>query len=103
MSVDAETPAQSMLTLPNPLRTTPLFMHRIEFLVTNAETWYAIMREARSLYGSNWRSQSHVKRRLDRVRWTKVTVPVWFEVPDCAFASWCVVKLSVEARIVGTK
>ena len=73
-------------------------MHRITFDISNTSTWYAIMKEARALYGTNWRSQSHVKRKLER--WGASVVPVWFEVPDPAFATWVAVKHAVIAHSV---
>lgn len=103
MSVEIRTPALSMSESLNSLETTHLPMHRITFMLPNAEKWYAVMKEARSLYGKNWRSQPHVKRKLDRQRWTKQVIPVWFEVPDQSFASWCAVKLAVEVKAAANK
>lgn len=76
-------------------------MHRITFQIAHTNTWYAIMKEARALYGTNWRSQAHVKRKLDR--WGTKMVPVWFEVPDPAFATWIAVKHAVIAHSVAGK
>lgn len=98
MSVEIKTPALSMSESLNSLETTPLSMHRITFMVSDTQRWYAVMREARTLYGKNWRSQPHVKRKLERNRWAKLMIPVWFEVPDPNFASWCAVKLAVEVK-----
>ena len=103
MSIDTEVSAQSMLESLNSLRTTPLVMHRITFRLTTKEQWYGIMREARQAYGRSWTGQPKVKRRLERSRWNRDAVTVWFDVPDPAFASWCVVKLAVEAVSVVTK
>ena len=103
MSVEIETPALSMSESLNSLRVTPLSMHRITFMLTDTKGWYDIMREARALYGKNWRGQPHVKRKLERNRWTKTKIAVWFEVPDPTFASWCAVKLAVEVRTAANK
>ena len=103
MSVEIETPALSMSESLNSLRVTPLSMHRITFMLDDTKTWYAVMREARALYGKNWRGQPHVKRKLERNRWIKSQIPVWFEVPDPSFASWCAVKLAVEAKLPPAK
>jgi len=103
MSVEIRTPASSMSESLNSLETTPLTMHRIVFMLATAEKWYAVMKEARVLYGKNWRSQPHVKRKLERQRWTKQAIPVWFEVPDQTFASWCAVKLAVEVKASANK
>ena len=78
-------------------------MHRITFMIKNTDQWYAVMKEARALYAKDWRAQPHSKRRLDRNRWEQKTVPVWFDVPDPAFASWCAVKLAVEAKLATNK
>ncbi len=69
-------------------------MHRITFHMSHTSTWYAVMKEARALYGANWRSQPHVRRKLER--WAPKPIAVWFEVPDQSFATWCAVKLAVE-------
>ena len=76
-------------------------MHRITFEIAHISKWYAVMKEARALYGTNWRSQPHVKRKLDR--WGATIVPVWFEVPDPAFATWVAVKHAVIAQLVAGK
>lgn len=78
-------------------------MHRITFMITNIKTWYAVMHEARNLYNKNWRSQPRVRRKLERNRSTQPPIAVWFDVPDPAFASWCVVKLAVEVKTAATK
>jgi hypothetical protein len=96
MSVDIEATAQSMPKSINSLKTTPPGMHRITFGLTTTTQWYRIMAEARATYGTNWRAQPRVKRKLERNGWVKSVVPVWFEVPDSAFGTWCAVKLAVE-------
>ena len=96
----------SALSIPeslDSLEITPLVMHRIVFELSNTETWYTIMREAKALYGTNWRCQSHVRRRLERNIWGDKQVPVWFEVPDSAFATWVAVKHAVIAKTVANK
>jgi hypothetical protein len=103
MTVNIEAAALSMPESLDSLKTTPLPMHRITFSLKGTDQWYAIMKEARALYGKTWRSQPHAKRRLDRYRWNRETERVWFEVPDPAFASWCAVKLAVEATVVVNK
>ena len=99
MSVNVEATAESMLEPLDSLRKTPTVMqplHRVWFEVPDTEKWYAIIAEARQLYGQNWNSQRHVKRKLEA--WNRVLpVPVWFDVPDPAFATWVSVKCSVIA------
>ena len=103
MTVNIQNSALSISESIDSLKVTPLSMHRITFMIKDTEQWYKIMKEARALYGKNWRSQPHAKRRLDRNRWMHKEERVWFDVPDSSFASWCAVKLAVEAKIVGNK
>jgi hypothetical protein len=95
MSVDVETSAQSMFEPLDSLKTTPLVMHRIYFELTTITEWYAIMREARIMFGRNWRGQGHVRRRLVRNPWNPTAERVWFEVPDQQFGTWCALKFAV--------
>lgn len=74
-------------------------MHKLYFELASVEQWYAIMREARAQFGRNWRSQGHVKRRLERsLIWSmpNTTERVWFEVPDPAFGTWVAIKHAVQ-------
>lgn len=96
MSVEIGTAAESMSESLSSLKTTPSVMHRITFLLIDKSQWYGIMAEARTLYEKNWRAQPRVKRKLERNRWNKEPVKVWFEVPDPTFATWCAVKLAVQ-------
>ena len=95
MTVNIQASALSMPKSIDSLKVTPLVMHRIWFELDTTDQWYAVMKEARTLYDKNWRSQSHVKRRLDRYRFTHKPETVWFDVPDEKFATWCAVKLAV--------
>jgi hypothetical protein len=74
-------------------------MHRIWFQLHSTKEWYAVMNEARAMFGKNWRTQSRVKRRLEHNNlWglnAAQTVSVWFEVPDQTFATWVAVKHAV--------
>ena len=103
MTVKIQDPALSISESLDSLKVTPLPMHRITFMLTDTKAWYAIMKEARMLYGKDWRSQPHAKRRLERNRWVASSQRVWFEVPDPSFASWCAVKLAVEATLLPNK
>ena len=82
MTVKIQDTALSIPESLDSLKVTPLSMHRITFVLVSLDQWYKIMREARALYGRNWRGQPHVKRKLERNRWNKTQVPVWFEVPN---------------------
>ena len=103
MTVKIQDSALSISESLDSLKVTPLSMHRLTFTLTGTQQWYSIMKEARALYGKNWRAQPHVKRRLDRNSWSKNKERVWFDVPDPSFASWCAVKLAVEATLPGNK
>ena len=73
-------------------------MHKLYFELRSVDEWYAIMREARAQFGSNWRGQRHVKRRLERNgiwRPSNTTESIWFEVPDPAFGTWVAIKHAV--------
>lgn len=98
MSVNIEAPVDHMSESLDPLKTTDSVMHRVVFELESLETWYAIMREARAQFGSNWRAQPRVKRKLERSRWSSSPrIKIWFDVPDAAFATFCAVKLGVDA------
>ena len=96
MTVNIEGSVSSIPKSLDSLRTTPLVMHRITFRLTDIQQWYAVMREARATFGNDWRSQGRVRRKLERVKFSHTAVPVWFDVPDQSFATWCAVKLAVE-------
>ena len=73
---------------------------RIYFKVCTTKDWYNIMREARTLYGKAWKSQPHVKRKLERVHWQgKQPLSVWFDVPEERFATWVSVKHGISATV----
>jgi hypothetical protein len=97
MSVKIEA-SDSMLPSLDSLKKTALPMHKLYFELSDVETWYAIMREARAQFGKNWRSQAHVKRRLENAslwRLSGCAERVWFEVPDPKFGTWIAIKHAV--------
>jgi hypothetical protein len=103
MSVEIGVSASSMPESLSSLESTPLVMHRIWFDIPSTDVWYSILREAKTLYGTGWKSQSRVKRKLDNI-WTSHTFhSVWFDVPDQYFASWISVKYAVTAKIKPSK
>jgi hypothetical protein len=74
-------------------------LHRIYVSIVTEEQWYGIMRECRSWFGKNWRTQPRVRRKLSenqRHRHNKPSVEVWFEVPDLRIATWISVKYSLQ-------
>jgi hypothetical protein len=99
MTVNIEGSASSIPESLDSLSETPLVMHRIWFQLHTVKEWYAVMKEARAMFGKNWRTQSRVKRRLEHNNlWglnVTQTVSVWFEVPDQTFATWVAVKHAV--------
>ena len=100
MTVKIEGSALSIPESLDSLSETPLVMHRIWFHLHSTKEWYAVMKEARIMFGKNWRTQSRVKRRLESNSIWGISsneVPVWFEVPDHRFATWVAVKHAVIA------
>ena len=97
MSVKIEA-SDAMLPSLDSLKTTTLSMHKLYFELSSVDTWYAIMREARAQFGKNWRSQAHVKRRLEHASLWRLgdhAERVWFEVPDVKFGTWIAIKHAV--------
>ena len=97
MSVKIEA-SDLMLQSLDSLKTTALSMHKLYFELSTVEQWYTIMREARAQFGKNWRSQSHVKRRLEHASLWRLgdhAERVWFEVPDPKFGTWIAIKHAV--------
>ena len=97
MSVKIEA-TDLMLQSLDSLKTTALSMHKLYFELSTVEQWYTIMREARAQFGKNWRSQSHVKRRLEHASLWRLgdhAERVWFEVPDPKFGTWVAIKHAV--------
>lgn len=98
MTVNIEGSAQSIPESLDSLRTTPLIMHRIWVELENEQQWYAIMADARGMFGKDWKAQSHTRRKFHRsFPGQHTTVRTWFEVPDPTFATWIAVKHAVTA------
>ena len=99
MTVHTDSSAVSISQSLDSLETTPLVMHRIWLELHSLEQWYAVIAEARSIFGRNWKGQGRVKRKLSQTYATmpNKVVKVWFDVPDPAFATWVAVKHSVVA------
>jgi hypothetical protein len=104
MSIEIGASALSMSESLNSLRVTPLPMHRIWMEIGSTKVWYKVIAEANREFGiRGWRSQSGVKRRLDRLSlwpngWppgNRVTERVWFDVPDEKFATWIAIKYAI--------
>lgn len=72
---------------------------RFWFRISSVDQWYAIMRECRAWFGTNWRSESRVRKRLpmpgQKMPFQR-SINVWFDVPDERFATWVSVKLSLQ-------
>jgi len=103
MSVEIGAAASSMSESLSSLESTPLVMHRIWFDISSTTEWYSIQREAKKLYGTGWKSQARVKRKLDNIWGNPASHSVWFDVPDQSFASWISVKYAVTAKIKAGK
>jgi hypothetical protein len=72
-------------------KTTP-DLHRFYVWVHTIEQWYAVMRECRDWFGSQWHTQPRVRRKLVH---NHGVIPVWFDVPDERWATWVATKLAV--------
>jgi uncharacterized protein (DUF924 family) len=89
-----------MSTSIDPLRTTPLDLHRFWFSVSDRETWYAIIKECNQWFGKDWKCQRKILRKLSS-KHSKLRlkpIEVWFDVPDIRFAVWVSVKYSVQVQ-----
>jgi hypothetical protein len=89
------------------LKETAQTMHRIYVEVYNEKQWRSIMYEARTMFGSNWKTQPRVLRKLKYINHFYLEsikpVEVWFDVPDSKFAIWIAVKLAVRITKTGYK
>lgn len=77
----------------DPLKSTPPELHRFYISLHTTEQWYAVMRECRVWFGTQWRTQPKIRRRLEHN--CDNPVEVWFDVPDLKFGSWIALKLGV--------
>ena len=79
------------------LKVTTQDLHRFWFLLHSQEQWYAVMAECRQWFGTNWKSQPRVRRKLPTPSGHNVpALAVWFDVPDIKFATWIAVKHSIQ-------
>ena len=88
-----------MLTSNDSLKVTTFQpLHRIYVSVRTKEQWYAVIRECRECFGTNWKAQAKVRRKLESFSITK-PITVWFDVPEKNFGSWVSIKLALEVSI----
>ena len=80
----------------SPLKTTTPDLHRFYVSLTTTEQWYAVMQECRAWFGTDWRTQPKIRRRLERN--FDNAVEAWFEVPDSQWSTWIATKLAVQVR-----
>jgi hypothetical protein len=80
----------------NPLKKTTLDLHRFYVSLSTTEQWYAVMRECRAWFGTDWRTQPKIRRRLERN--FDNAVEAWFEVPNPEWSTWIATKLAVQVR-----
>ena len=99
---------------------------RIWVELDNVDTWYAVMRDLSRAFGTNWRGQARVRRRLQNTEWfrkismscpttivgmqasgrfpdRKTIAVVWFDVPDPAIATWIAVKQGLKTYLARPK
>lgn len=80
----------------SPLKETNQDLHRFWFMVNTKKQWYSIIHECRYLFGSEWKGQAKVLKKLDNPWAHTVPLRVWFEVPDDRFATWVALKHGIE-------
>ena len=80
----------------NPLKTTTPDLHRFYVSLTTTEQWYAVMQECRVWFGTTWRTQPKIRRRLEHN--FDNAVEAWFEVPNPEWSTWIATKLAVQVR-----
>ena len=80
----------------SPLRTTTPDLHRFYVSLRTTDEWYAVMQECRVWFGTNWRTQPKIRRRLERN--FENAVEAWFEVPDAQWSTWIATKLALQVR-----
>lgn len=73
---------------------------RYTFKIPNEDTWYCLQREARAMFGNQWRTQPKTRKRFRSWDYRGIghvgLVPVWFEVPDPKWVSVMVLKYGLE-------
>lgn len=79
-----------------PLRKTTPDLHRFYVSLRTTKQWYAVMQECRAWFGTDWRTQHKIRRRLERS--FDNAVEVWFEVPDRQWSTWIATKLALQVR-----
>jgi hypothetical protein len=85
-----------MSKLQDPLKTTAPVLHRFYVAPHGVDSWYAIMRECRRMFGRQWSTQPRTRRRLRGYpRADRNLVWAWFDVPDPAWATWVATKFAV--------
>lgn len=106
-------------------RPTDANWQRIWIELNNTDAWYAVMRDLGAAFGTNWRGQARVRRRLQNTEWfhrismgspttivgmqamgkfpTNETAIVWFDVPDPGIATWIAVKQGLKTYLARPK
>lgn len=69
-------------------------LHRFYVSIATTKQWYLVMHECRAWFGSQWKSQPRVKRKLEKVYGQPLII--WFDVPDPRWATWISTKYALE-------
>lgn len=80
----------------DPLRTTTPDLHRFYVNLRITDQWYTVMQECCVWFGTDWRTQPKIRRRLERN--FDNAVEAWFEVPNPEWSTWIATKLALQVR-----
>ena len=69
-------------------------VHRYRVYCTTVKEWYAVMNECRRWFGTEWKGQGRVGRKL-KANFASIEIPIWFDVPDPRWATWIVTKFAL--------
>lgn len=69
-------------------------LYRFYVYCTSEQQWYAVMRECRTWFGTNWKCQSKRRRKL-KSNWGYEEVSIWFDIPNPTWATWIGTKFAL--------
>lgn len=73
-------------------------MHKIYFEIRYIEQWYQIIKELRSWFGTEWKGQRGIRKKLNKSMWSLESHTIWFFVPDLAFKTFMDLKITNNPR-----
>jgi len=69
-------------------------MHKVYFNICQIEQWYEIINELRRWFGTDWKGQRGVRKKLQKTMWSFDNHSIWFMVPDLKFKTFMDLKMS---------